>query len=540
MQSLTMDYQLTVPAILRRTRAHFGDKRIVSRRSDGTTVRRTYAELLARADRLAGALRGLGVPPGEPVATLCWNHDRHLEAYYAVPTMGAVLHTLNLRLSGDELAFIATDAGDRVLMVDEELIPLAEQFVARTPIEHVVVLRDSDAALPQGWLDYERLLDTAPDGPADEAAVQESDPAAMCYTSGTTGRSKGVVYSHRAIALHSLMLATADSFGLSERDVVLPAVAMFHANAWGLPFAAALVGADLVLPGRHLDAGSLRHLLVEERVSVTAGVPTLWLGLLELLDEAADPTDLSSLRALVIGGAPLPEALLQGLGERHGLPVLHSWGMTELAPVGTLGRIPRRRDGEPVERQRPYRTRAGTPGPFLEIRARNDHGLIPWDDVAVGELEVRGPAVASGYHGADPVGPSFTADGWFRTGDVASIDPWGSLAIRDRAKDLVKSGGEWISSVALENRLMSHPAVREAAVIAVPHPRWQERPLAAVVLRPEATALASELHAFLGEVFPAWWLPEEIVFVDALPRTSTGKFLKSALRDRFRDHYTVQ
>lgn len=534
MQALTMDYQLTIPAILRRTRAHFGDKRIIARRNDGSITRTTYAALLGRADRLGAALRRLGAGPGEPVATLCWNHDRHLEAYYAIPSMGGVLHTLNLRLSGEELAHIAADAGDHILIVDEELVPLAQQVVRGSAIERIIVVRTTDAPLPPGWADYEALLEGETTGAPFQPDLPESAAAAMCYTSGTTGRSKGVVYSHRAIALHSLMLATADSFGLSERDVVLPAVAMFHANAWGLPFAAALVGADLVLPGRHLDAPNLRELLLQERVTVTAGVPTIWLGLLELLD--ATPADLSSLRALVIGGAPLPEALLQGLRERHSLPVIHSWGMTELAPVGTLGRIPSRLDGE-AEGNQPYRLRAGTPGPFLELRARNEHGTVPWDDVAVGELEVRGPTVARGYHGQGREDSAFTTDGWFRTGDVVSIDAWGSVAIRDRAKDLVKSGGEWISSAALENRLMNHPAVLEAAVVAVPHPRWQERPLAAVVLRAGASVTADELRAFLGAAFPAWWLPEEIAFVDSLPRTSTGKVLKSALRERFRDHY---
>lgn len=528
----TMDYPLTVPAILRRTLAHFGDKRIITRRAGGALHRTTYEALLARAARLAAALARLGVRPGDAVATLCWNHDRHLEAYYAIPAMGAVLHTLNLRLTPAELGHVVRDAEDRLLFVDAELAPLAREFLAGSAVETVIVVGEL-ADRPHGWRDYEALLAAEPAAPPLGAMeLAERAPAAMCHTSGTTGHAKGVVYTHRALALHSLALATADLFGLREADVILPAVAMFHANAWGLPYAAALVGADLVLPGAHLDARGLRALLAEERVTVTAGVPTVWLGLLELLDTEPGATDLGALRLVVVGGAPMPQALLDGLEGRHGLPLHHSWGMTELAPVGTLNRVPTRGVTD-----RTYRTWAGTPGPFLEIRARGEAGLIPWDGEAVGELEVRGPAVAGSYHGLGAPPASFTPDGWFRTGDVVSIDPHGTLRLRDRAKDLVKSGGEWISSVTLEVALMNHPAVLEAAVVAVPHPKWIERPLAAIVVRPGAAVTDAELAAHLAASCPRWWVPDAFVRLDALPRTSTGKYQKTVLRERFRDHY---
>ena len=396
MRALTMDFQLTLPAILRRTRAHFAGKRVVSRRGDGSIVRTTYGGMLERADRLRCALAGLGISPGDRVATLGWNTARHLEAYYAVPAMGAVLHTLNVRLTADELAFIATDAGDRTLLVDEDLLPLLERFHARAPFRHVIVMQDGRAALPHGWLDYEALLASvqpAPPGPE----LEEGMPAAMCYTSGTTGKPKGVVYSHRALVLHSLISGLGDAFGVAESDVVLPIVPMFHANAWGLPFSAALVGADLVLPGRHLDPRSVRDLLAGEHATFTAGVPTVWTALLDLLDHEPGRADLSALHTILVGGAAVPESLLRGFAA-HGLHVVHAWGMTELAPIGTVCRLPTgQAGGDEAERYR-RRARQGPPVPFVEIRARGDGGLIAWNDADVGELEVRGPWVAAGYY----------------------------------------------------------------------------------------------------------------------------------------------
>lgn len=533
-----MDYPLTLAAIARRAETLFGDRPVVSRRGDGSIHRSTWAASLGRAHRLASALRGLGVAPGDRVATLCWNHDRHLEAYFAVPLLGAVLHTLNLRLHADELAYIARHAEDRVLIVDAALLPLLERFRARAELRHVIVIGDGGGAeVPAGMLDYEALLAAAPEARPELPELDERAAAAMCYTSGTTGRSKGVVYSHRALVLHSMATAMAGSFAISAADSVLAVIPMFHANAWGLPFTAALTGAKLVFPGKQLDPVSLLELCQAERVSFTAGVPTIWLGVLERLDACPGVYDLSALRAIVIGGAAAPEALVRGLEERHGLTVLTSWGMTELAPVGTLGRLAPESDALPPAERHALRMKAGVPGALLELRVRNEQGEVPWDGVSMGELEVRGAYVASAYYRPEEDGGWFTADGWFRTGDIASIDARGYLEIRDRTRDLIKSGGEWISSVALEGALMGHPAVAEAAVVAVPHPRWLERPLAAVVLREGRSVAPAELVDFLRGRFPDWWLPEDVVFVAAIPRTSTGKFLKSALRDSLRGHY---
>jgi acyl-CoA synthetase (AMP-forming)/AMP-acid ligase II len=535
MLGLTMDYGLTLSAITRRTDALFAHRPVVSRRPDGTLHRTNYRECLARARRLSVALERLGVRQGDRVATLCWNHYRHLEAYFAIPATGAVLHTLNLRLHPDELAYIATHAEDRVLMVDASLVPLLQRFRSGAKFEHVIVLSDGATATP-GWLDYEALVADADEGAFTPREPDEREAAILCYTSGTTGRPKGVLYSHRALVLHSMATAMAESFALREADVALAVIPMFHANAWGLPFTAAMVGAGLVLPGEQPDARTLVQLCHAEEVTFSAGVPTVWLGLLEALDTAPGGYDLSRLR-LVIGGAAAPEALISGLEERHGIHAVTSWGMTELAPVGTIGRSPT--DTElPNSRERmTRRLKQGLPNALLELRIRNQSGVAPWDGQSMGELEIRGAYVASAYYGSEEERDRFTDDGWFKTGDIASIDPSGFLEIRDRSKDLIKSGGEWISSVALEGALMGHPAVAEAAVIAVPHPKWLERPLAAVVLRPGMSATGQEIIATLKDRFPSWWLPDDVVFVAAIPRTSTGKFQKAVLREELRRFY---
>ncbi|OBK81480.1 long-chain fatty acid--CoA ligase [Mycobacterium sp. 1164985.4] len=523
------DYPLTLTAIVERAERFHADQSVVSRRPSGAITRTTLGTCASRARRLAGALSALGVREGEPVATLLWNQSEHLELYFAIPAMGAVIHTLNPRLFPDELGFIVGDAEDNVIVVDESLLEVFESFRSARSFTHVIVVAHTSEA-PAGTLDYESLIADA--DPVEWPALDESRAAAMCYTSGTTGRPRGVVYSHRALTLHSLVAALPDQLAVSAHDTVLPVVPMFHANAWGLPYAAALAGARLVLPGPRLDAESVLDLCAAERVTMTAGVPTVWMGMLAALDAEPDKWDLSELNQLIVGGAAVPRSMFEGF-DRHGLTVVQAWGMTETAPLGAVCRLPGHLfESERAEQYR-HRTRQGVATPFFEIRARDDNGaLIAWDDAAMGELEVRGPWVASSYHGRRGA-ESFTPDGWFRTGDVVGIDPHGCIRICDRSKDLVKSGGEWISSVDLENQLMSHAAVAQAAVIAVPDDRWGERPLAVVVLRDGGRASADELRDHLAQEFAKWQLPDRFEFMEAIPCTATGKFKKSVLRNLF-------
>jgi fatty-acyl-CoA synthase len=529
MQGLMMDYQLNVPAILRRADEIFGDREIVSRLPDKSFDRRTYADVVARTKRLAVALRGLGLEDGDRVATFMWNHHQHFETYIGAPAGGFVTHTLNLRLHPDDNTYIATHAEDRVLVVDKTLWPLAEQFVGRCAFEHVIAVGDGPA--PDGAIDYEELLAGADESAFAYRDLDERSAAAMCYTSGTTGRPKGVVYSHRAIAIHALTVGP--GIGLTAADTVLPVVPMFHANAWCFPFSCAIVGAKQVFPGPHLDPVSLLEDFEQEQVTVSAGVPTIWMGILQALDANPGGWDLSAMRTMTVGGAAPPRALIEGFAERHGLDVLHGWGMTEMSPVGTLSGAPGQEEGlEPAE---VYTRRAlqGPPIPFVEIRARGGEGLVAWDGTTMGELEVRGPAVASAYYESPDSADRWTDDGWFKTGDIVSIHPDAFVEIQDRAKDLVKSGGEWISTVALENALMAHAAVAEAAVIAVPDETWSERPLAVVVLAEGASATPDELRDFIAPSFAKWWLPERFEFVDEIPKTAVGKFRKTALREQF-------
>jgi fatty-acyl-CoA synthase len=523
MKGLIMDYELSVPAILRRAESLFGRKEIVTRLPDKSFHRYTYADFAERSRRLASALLGLGLKDGDRVATLCWNHYQHLEVYFGVPISGNVVHTLNLRLSPGDLAYIANHAGDKVLIVDETLLPLYDAFKDQVSFEHVIKIGP----------EYEELLASGDPG-WDYPDVDERDAAVMCYTSGTTGMPKGVLYSHRAIAVHSLASTQSGTLGISERDTVLPVVPMFHANAWGFPFTCTLVGAKQVFPGPHLDPETLLDAFVRERVTVTGGVPTIWMGILQMLDADPERFDLSSVRSMIVGGSAAPRAMIEGFEQRHGLHVTHAWGMTEMAPLGTVSELTSAFADAPEDVRFAYRAKQGTPAPFVEIRAVNEEGaVVPWDGKTMGELEVRGAWIAAGYYEDDSQADRWTEDGWFKTGDIVTIEEGGYIEVQDRSKDVIKSGGEWVSSVALENAIMGHPAVAEAAVIAVPDEKWAERPLAVVVFKEGQSATADELRAHIAPQFAKWQLPDRFEFVDEIPKTAVGKFRKTALREQF-------
>ncbi|HXV02609.1 MAG TPA: long-chain fatty acid--CoA ligase [Gaiellaceae bacterium] len=525
MNGLMMDYQLSLPPILRRAETYFGDREIVTRLPDKSFHRYTYRDMAARAKQLAVALQKLGLERGDRVATLSWNHYQHMEAYFGIPCGGFVLHTLNLRLHPDDLAYVADHGNDRAVIVDQSLLPLLDQFKDRTSIEHVIVVEDG----------YEELLATASPDDWEDPQLDEREAAAMCFTSGTTGRCKGVVYSHRSTILHALGVATTSPLGLrvAHGDTLLPVVPMFHANAWGYPYLAAMLGAKLVFPGPHLDPESLLEDFVQERVTWTAGVPTIWLGMLQLLDASPGKWDLSHMKGMLVGGSAVPRAMIAAYKDRHGLNVVQGWGMTETSPVAsTTDFIGDLQDAD-QDTQFDFVAMAGVPLPFVELRVRAGDEDVPWDGESMGELEVRGPWVASGYYEDDSQADRWTDDGWFKTGDIVSMHPRGFIQIKDRSKDVIKSGGEWISSVELENALMAHPAVSEAAVIAIPDEKWAERPLAAIVLKEGASATPEELNEHLAPKFAKWWLPDRYEFVDEIPKTSVGKFKKTALREQF-------
>jgi len=540
MKGLMMDFPLTLTHFLERVRLLYPQKEIVSKLPSGMH-RYTYGDFYNRVMRLAGALEKLGVKKGDRVATFAWNHYRHLELYFAVPCMGAVLHTLNIRLFPDQIAYIINHAEDKVIFIDASLLSLIEKLKDRLKsVKHYVVMPDSGQEFHTSLSpasNYEELLNKAPKR-YEFPTLDEDDAAGMCYTSGTTGNPKAVVYSHRAIVLHSLVEGLADTFGICERDVVMPVVPMFHANAWGLPFAATMVGAKQVFPGPYLQPQDLAQLIEQEKVTLTAGVPTIWIGLFQLLEREPEKYDLSSLRTMPVGGSAAPRSLIEGFEKKFGIHIAHAWGMTETTPLGTASKLKSRLEELPEEERFSIRAKQGIPVPFVEIRAVDDAGReVPWDGKTMGELQVRGPWVIKSYYN-DPRNEEAFDEGWFRTGDVVTIDPEGYIQIVDRTKDLVKSGGEWISTVDLENAIMAHPKVLEAAVIAVPHPKWQERPLACVVPKEEFKdkLTKEEILESLRGKFAKWWLPDDVIFLEGLPKTSVGKFDKKLLREKLKDY----
>jgi fatty-acyl-CoA synthase len=529
MRSTMMDYPLTVRHIFEHGRTLYGDSEIITSEADGTR-RIDFAAVADRAEQLAAALRRLGVGPGDRVATFGWNNQEHQEAYFAIPGMGAVMHTINIRLSADQLRYIIGHAEDSVIILDASLAPVLRPVLSEAndevkSVKHLVVYGDGDrSALPE-HIDYEELLAAEKPGyPWPE--IDEHDAAAMCYTSGTTGQPKGVVYSHRSAFLHTLGVSSGEALGLNQYDRVLPVVPMFHGNAWGIPYAAWLVGADLLLPNRFAQAAPLARFIAAERATLAAAVPTVWFDILGL-----DPAtvDLSSLRLIMAGGAAVPRSLIEAYRERFGVRVVQGWGLTETSPVASLAWPPKH---EPAERAIEYRSTAGRPLGGVEARVVDDEGkALPRDGKATGEIEVRGPWVTAAYY-KDPAPEKFRG-GWLRTGDVGRIDSHGFITISDRAKDVVKSGGEWISTLELEAAILTHPAVREVAVIAVPDERWGERPMACVVLVPGQSATPAELRDHLSDQgVVKWWVPDHWAFVDEVPRTSVGKYDKKLLRAR--------
>jgi fatty-acyl-CoA synthase len=536
MQGLMMDYQLTLTPMLERAQTLFPHKEIVTK-AGPSLERYNYGQWGERVARLANALVKLGIRNGDRVATFAWNNSRHLELYFAVPCMGAVLHPLNLRLPADQLAYIVNHADDQIIFVDPSLLPAIEKLSPHFKnVKHYVVMGDK---VPETTLSpvsaYEDLLSgVSPNFPWPQ--LHENDAAAMCYTSGTTGNPKGVVYSHRGIYLHSFGLGLSDSFGLNERETFMPVVPMFHVLAWSTPFACTMLGLKQVFPGPHLQPRDLAELIQAEKVTLTAGVPTLWMGLLALLDK--ERYDLSSLKGMIVGGAAAPQSMIEGFEKKHGLNIVHAWGMTEMSPLGTVSRLKSYQADLPEAERFSIRAKQGLPSMGVEIRAVDEAGkVVPWDGVTFGELQVRGPWIIREYYNDDRSPQSFV-DGWFRTGDVVTIDPEGFVQIVDRTKDVIKSGGEWISSQDLENAIMSHPKVQEAAVIAIPHPKWQERPLACVVPKPDYkdNLTKEEIIDHLRPKFDKMYLPDDVVFIEAVPKTSVGKFDKKVLRVQYKDH----
>ena len=534
MQGLMMTMPMTVSSILEHARRVYAEKRIVTRQPDRSLHVMTFRDLYARVKQLAHALEALGVKPGDRVGTLGWNHHQHLEAYYGIPEMGAVIHTLNIRLAPDQLAYIINHAEDRVILLDASQIPLVERIKDRLSTVRHFVLWSGDGArasqLPGETHAYEDLLAAADD---DYACPVTDERAAMglCYTSGTTGHPKGVLYSHRSTFLHTLAVNQANAFGLTEKDNVLAVVPQFHAMCWGLPYGAVLAGSNLVMPGPYLDAASLAELIHAWKISVAAGVPTIWNALYHELKR--NPVDISTIRALIVGGSAMPRALIQAYEQELGVNVMPAWGLTETSPIGSVCRTRSKHEGLPLDAVLDVKSSPGPPSAGVRLRLARGEEELPWDGRAEGEIQVQGHWVAAQYYRTPRAPEQFTPSGWFRTGDVGTVDADGYLRITDRAKDLIKSGGEWISSVALENALLAHDKVREAAVVALPDAKWDERPLAVVALHGEEDAITLEdIRRHLAPDFPRFWLPDAFAVVSEVPKTSVGKFDKKVIRQQ--------
>ena len=534
-----MNTPLLLTQMIERAERYFPDKEVVSR-TDGGIRRITYGRIGERTRRLSSAIKKLGIQKGDRVGTLAWNHHRHLETYFAVPCSGAVLHTINFRLSPEHIVYIINHAEDRLLFIDADILPLIEAVKDQLPkVEGFIVMTDQPDLPPTSLTPvyhYEQLLaEGNPEGMFAED-LDEHDPAGMCYTSATTGNPKGVIYSHRGILLHSMGLGLADSAGLCERDTALPVVPMFHVNAWGIPFAAVWFGTKLVLPGPAFTPALIAELIEAEKVTIAAGVPTIWLGFLQELEKKK--YELGSLRAILCGGSAAPKSMIELFEKRHGIPFIHAYGMTETSPLVFVANLKSSQESLSDDEKYERKARQGLVVPCIEIKIIGQNGEIKRDGSEMGELLIRGPWIADEYYKDERTEQAFQ-DGWLHTGDVVTMDADGSVKIVDRTKDLIKSGGEWISSVDLENALMAHEAVFEAAVVAVPHEKWQERPIACVVLKDEwkDRVTKQELLDFLAPRFAKWWLPDDILFLGQIPKTGVGKFLKRALREQVQAVY---
>ena len=539
MRGLMMDRPLLIGALIQYAAEYHGDTEIVTRTVEGPIHRYTYLAAERRARQLAKALKRLGVGLGDRVATIAWNTHRHFELYFAVSGIGAVCHTINPRLFADQLRYIVNHAEDKVLFLDLTFVPIAEKMVGEWPnLRHYVIMTDREhmpeTSLPNA-LCYEDLVA----GETSELVWPEFDEntaSSLCYTSGTTGNPKGALYTHRSTLLHSFAVCSANAVGISMRDAILPVVPMFHVNAWGIPYAAAMSGAKLVFPGPKLDGASLHELFMAEKVTLSLGVPTVWLGLLQYLEQSGNRLD--GLDRVTVGGSAVPRVMIEAFEEKYGVRCIHGWGMTEMSPVGTLA-LPKLKHLErPKDEQFAIKAKQGFPLFGVDMKVVSPEGTaLPHDGSSSGELLVRGPWIVSAYFNDEPASAAaFDAEGWFRTGDVATIDADGFMTIVDRSKDVIKSGGEWISSIDVENAAMGHPDIAEAAVIGLPHPKWDERPLLIVVPKPGREPSKEAINAFLGDKIARWQLPDDIVIVPEIPHGATGKVLKTKLREQFRDY----